>query len=67
MKVDIFPELSASTEAFISCRGQSTSTADESHSAGCKLQKYIHFYRDLSAPVMCTDMSQVGVALFPSF
>ena len=27
----------------------------------------INFYRDLSAPVMSTDMSQVGVALFPSF
>jgi hypothetical protein len=24
-------------------------------------------YRDLSAPAMSTDMSQVGVALFPSF
>ena len=28
---------------------------------------YIHFHRDLSAPVMSTDMSQVGVTLFPSF
>ena len=28
---------------------------------------YILFHRDLSAPVMSTDMSQVGVALFPSF
>ena len=26
-----------------------------------------HFHRDLSAPVMSTDSSQVGVALFPSF
>ena len=25
------------------------------------------FHRDLSAPAMSTDMSQVGVALFPSF
>ena len=28
---------------------------------------FINFYRDLSAPAMSTDMSQVGVALFPSF
>jgi hypothetical protein len=28
---------------------------------------YILFHRDLSAPAMCTDMIQVGVALFPSF
>ena len=27
----------------------------------------IHFHRDLSAPVMSTDMGQVGVALSPSF
>ena len=26
---------------------------------------YIHFHRDLSAPAISTDMSQVGVALFP--
>ena len=26
-----------------------------------------NFHRDLSAPAMSTDMSQVGVALFPSF
>ena len=29
--------------------------------------EYIHFHHDLSATVMSTDMSQVGVALFPSF
>ena len=28
---------------------------------------FINFHHDLSAPVMSTDMSQVGVALFPSF
>ena len=28
---------------------------------------YFHCQRDLSAPAMCTDMSQVGVALFSSF
>ena len=28
---------------------------------------FILFHCDLSAPVMSTDMSQVGVALFPSF
>ena len=28
---------------------------------------FIHFHGDLSAPAMSTDMSQVGVALFPSF
>ena len=28
---------------------------------------FINFYRDLSDPAMSTDMSQVGVALFPSF
>jgi hypothetical protein len=28
---------------------------------------YIHFLHDLAAPAMSTDMSQVGVALFPSF
>jgi len=41
------------------CRGR-PSTADENSS-------YIHFHRDLNAPVMSTDMSQLGVALFPSF
>ena len=60
MKVDIFPELSANTVAFISLEV-------DCHSAGSKLRKYIHFHRDLSAPVMSTDMSQVGVTLFPSF
>ena len=29
--------------------------------------EFIRFYRDLSAPAMSTDMSQVGCALFPSF
>ena len=29
--------------------------------------EYIDFHRDLSAPVMSADMSQVGVALFFSF
>ena len=41
-------------------------SADESNSAGWKLQKFIYFHRDLSAPVMSTDMSQVGVAHFPT-
>ena len=36
--------------------------ADRSQSS-----EYIHFHRDLSVPVMSTDMSQVGVALFPLF
>ena len=27
---------------------------------------FIFFHRDLSAPAMSTDMSQVGIALFPS-
>ena len=29
--------------------------------------KVDYFYCDLSAPAMSSDMSQVGVALFPSF
>ena len=29
--------------------------------------EYIHFHRDLSAPEISTDMSQVGVALFPLY
>ena len=29
--------------------------------------EYIHLHRDLYAPAMSKDMSQVGVALFPSF
>ena len=29
--------------------------------------EYICFHRDLSAPAMSTDMSQVCVALFPSY
>ena len=28
---------------------------------------FFHFHRELSASAMSTDMSQVGVALFPSF
>jgi hypothetical protein len=28
---------------------------------------YILFHHDLSVPAISTDMSQVGVALFPSF
>ena len=44
-----------------------TSTGYESQSAGWKLRKYIEFHCDLSAPAMSTEMSQVGVALFPSF
>ena len=31
------------------------------------LRIFIYFHRDMSAPVMSTDMSQVGIALFPSF
>ena len=42
------------------------STADEGHSTGWKLQ-LIHYYRDLFAPAISTDMSQVGVAVFPPF
>ena len=30
-----------------------------------EISEYIHFHRDLSAPAKSTDMSQVGVALFP--
>ena len=40
-------------------------SADESHSAGWKLQLFIYFHRDLSTPAT-SDNSQVGVALFPS-
>ena len=29
--------------------------------------EYIHFHRDLSAAAMSTDMSQVGIAILPSF
>ena len=29
--------------------------------------EFIRFYRDLSAPAMSTDMSQVAVSLFPGF
>ena len=46
MKVDKFPEVE-----------ESTSTADESHNAGWKLQKFIYVHRDLSALGMSTDMS----------
>ena len=42
-------------------------SADESHSAGWKLQYFIYFYCDQSTPAMSTDSSQVDVALFPSF
>ena len=31
------------------------------------VQLFIYFHRDLSTPVMCTDSSQVGVVLLPSF
>ena len=41
------------------------SSADESHSAGWKLQLLIYFHCDLSTPAMSIDSSQVGVALFP--
>ena len=44
-----------------------SSSADESHSAGRKLQYFIYFHCDLSTPLMSTDSSQVGVVLFPSF
>ena len=42
--------------------GADRSTADESCSAGWKLLIFM-----ISAPAMSTDMSQVGVATFPSF
>ena len=32
-----------------------------------EISSFIHFHHDLSAPAMSTDMSQVGVTLFPSF
>ena len=47
-------ELSASTVAFISCKA--TVLAESSI--------FILLHRDLSAPVMSTDMSQVGVTPF---
>ena len=59
MNVDKLLELSARTVA--------SSLGDESHSAGWKLQLFIHFHRDLSTKAMSTDSSQVGVALFSSF
>ena len=40
--------------------------ADEGHSAGSKLLYFIYFHRHLLTPAMSTDISQVGVALFPS-
>ena len=40
---------------------------NEGHSAGRKLQYFIFFYRNLRTPMMSTDSSQVGVALFPSY
>ena len=56
MKIDEM-ELSANTVAFFSHRGS------------LQLMKayIIDFHHDLSAPAMSTDMSQVGVALFPLF
>ena len=45
---------------------QSTSTADESQVLA-ESSVFNLFHHDLSAPAMSTDMSQVGVALFPSF
>ena len=53
-------ELSASTVAFISCRGRQ------------KLQYWLKapvpsIFIVMSAPAMSTDMSQVGVTLFPFF
>ena len=61
MKIDKFPELSSR---------QITMKIDKfpelsSSSAGWKLQKFIYFHCDLSSPVMSTDMSWVGVTLFP--
>ena len=55
------------SKAFISCKlvslllqlMEATLLAESSYS--------IYFHRDLSAPAMSTDMSKVGVALFPSF
>ena len=44
----------------------SSSSADESHSAGWKLQFIILFHRHLCTPAMSTNNSQLGVALFPS-
>ena len=42
------------------------SSADESHSVGWKLYIF-YLFTILSAPTMTTDVSQVGVTLFPSF
>ena len=44
--------------------GQSTSTADENHSVGCKFY-ILSFHQVPPTPVMSTDVSQVGVTLFP--
>ena len=44
----------------------SSSSADEGHSAGWKLLHLIYFHHYLQTPVISTDSSQVGVALFPS-
>ena len=68
MKIDKYwsfhPALHSSAEEE---DAQSSSSADESQSAGWKLQYFIYFHRDLSTPAMSMDISQVGVALFPSF
>jgi hypothetical protein len=45
---------------------RATSTADEA-TVLAESSEYIHFHHDLSAPAISTDMSQVGVTLFPSF
>ena len=56
MKMDV-------TGAFSQHCGTSTAKA----TVLAESPNYLHFHRDLSAPSMSTDMSQVGVALFPSF
>ena len=43
----------------------SSSSADEGHSAGWKLQYFIFFHYNPRTTMMSTDSSQVGVALFP--
>ena len=76
MKKDNKLELSDSTVAFISCRSVLAASANTLVSLLLQLMKttvlaesssFINLHHDLSAPAMSTDISQVGVALFPSF
>ena len=60
-------ELSASTVAFISCRGRGLSLQLMKATVLAETASFIRFHRDLSAPAMPTQMNQVGITLFPSF